>query len=279
MEDASVWLDRVRQSILDLIGSFIAYLPDLLFAILLLIVGWLVARFLRSSASKINNYINRLLEALAPTGRLSSVRLSGKGTTLVGHALYWLVLFVFVTAAARAAQLETLTFWLDEIVALLPNLIGGGTIILIGYAVSIALRDLVSTTLASAGIRQSEQVGVLAQWVALFAGAILGLEQIGVDVTFLIVILGIAVGGGIAGMAIAFGFGARTLVSCLIGSQYLQRHYVPGQTVTLRGHTGRILEIGATGITLETETGRTAFPGSIYFEEQITLRVDEDADD
>ena len=279
MEDASIWLDRVRQSLLDLASAFIAYLPDLLFAIFLLVVGWLLARFLRASATRINNYVNRLLETIAPTGRLASFRLSGRGTTLVGHLLYWLVLFIFVAAAARAARFETLTYWLDEIVGLLPNLIGGVSIVLIGYAISVAVRDLVSTTLASAEIRQSEQIGVLVQWTALLAGVVLGLEQIGIDVTFLIVVLAIVLGGAIAGMAIAFGFGARSLVASLIGAQYLQRQYMTGQTLAVGPHAGRVLEIGATCITLETDGGRTTLPGSVYFDERITLQVIEDDND
>jgi small-conductance mechanosensitive channel len=279
MEDASIWLDRVRQSLLDLASAFIAYLPDLLFAIILLVIGWLLARFLRASATRINNYVNRLLETIAPTGRLASFRLSGRGTTLVGHLLYWLVLFIFVAAAARAAEFETLTYWLDEVVGLLPNLLGGATIVLIGYAVSIAVRDLVSTTLASAEIRQSEQIGVLVQWTALLAGIVLALEQIGIDVTFLIVVLAIVLGGAVAGVAIAFGFGARSLVESLIGAQYLQRQYMTGQTLAVGPHAGRVLEIGATSITLETDDGRTTLPGSVYFDERITLQVIEDDND
>lgn len=279
MEDASIWLDRVRDSLLDLAGTFIAYLPDLFFAALLLVVGWLLARFLRASATRINDYINRMLEAVAPTGRLASFRLTGRGTALVGHILYWLVLFVFVTAAARAAKFETLTYWLDEIVSLLPNLVGGAAIVLIGYAISVAVRDLVSTTLASANIRQAEQIGVLVQWTALVAGIVLGLEQMGVDVTFLIVVLALVLGGGVAGIAIAFGFGARPLVTSLIGAQYLQRQFMVGQTVTAGAHSGRILEIGTTSMTIETDAGRTMLPGSVYFEENITVQVVEGDDD
>lgn len=279
MEEASIWLDRLRQSLLDMASTFIAYLPDLLFAIILLVIGWLLARFLRASATRINNYVNRLLESIAPTGRLASFRLSGRGTALVGHALYWLVLFIFVAAAARAARFETLTYWLDELVGLLPNLIGGISIVLIGYAVSVAVRDLVSTTLASAEVRQSEQIGVLVQWAALASGVVLGLEQIGIDVTFLIVVLAIVLGGAIAGLAIAFGFGARSLVASLIGAQYLQRQYTTGQTLTVGAYAGRVLEIGAAHITLETNAGRTTLPGSVYFDECVTLQVIENEDE
>jgi len=78
-------------------------------------------------------------------------------------------------------------------------------------------------------------------------------------------------------MALAFGLGARPLVTNLIGTHYLQQQYAVGQLLKIGEQEGRILEFTPAGIVLDTKHGRSAVPGSAFFEQPIILLESEAA--
>jgi small-conductance mechanosensitive channel len=231
-----------------------------------------VARILRAGTLRIGEGVNRVFDTLMPSGRLAAFRLSGPATKLIGDIVFWLTIFFVVTVASDVAELLTFSTWLKTVVAYLPHLLGGGIIILVGYLISSAVRDLLSTTLASVGVSQSELVGAAAQWATFLTAIIVGIDQVGIDVTFLIIIIAIVLGSILGGMAIAFGLGAKPLVTNLIGAHYLQQHYAAGQIVRIGEHEGRVLEFSATGIVLDTKEGRATIPGASYFDQRITVK-------
>jgi small-conductance mechanosensitive channel len=67
------------------------------------------------------------------------------------------------------------------------------------------------------------------------------------------------------------GFGARDYVANLIGAHYLRQAFAVGQTIRAAGHQGRILEITALNVVLETADGRVTLPGRIYNEQPIAV--------
>jgi len=279
MDEASIWLTDMKSASADLFAVFIAYLPYLVGAVLILLAGWLLARLARTMVLRMGDATNRLLDAVMPTGRLARFRLSPSATQHIGNAVYWLVMFFTITATANVAGLDTFSSWLDSIVAYLPNLLGGGLIILVGYMISEAIRDLVSTTLQSMEVAQGELIGALAQWAAFLTAIIIGIEQVGVDVTFLTVVIAIVVASLLGGMALAFGLGARPLATNLIGAHYLQQSYSIGQSIKIGAVEGRLLQFSPTGLVIETDEGQVSVPGCRYFDDQITLKDPATQDD
>ncbi len=272
MENASIWLAIIKTASLGVLTDFISYLPNLVGALLLLVAGWVLARSFKAVAVRFCDGVNRFFETVIPTGRLASFRLSRRATQLIGNVVLWLTLFFVVTVASDVAEFNTFSLWLKEIVGYLPHLMGGAFIILAGYMVSAAIRDLASTTLSSMGIGQSELIGAAIQWATFLTAIIVGIEQIGVDVTFLIVIIAIVIGSLLGGIALAFGLGAKPLATNLIGTHYLQQQYSPGQFLIIGDQEGQVLEYSPTGIVLETEEGRSTLPGEVYFYEKITVK-------
>jgi hypothetical protein len=130
----------------------------------------------------------------------------------------------------------------------------------------------VSTTVASTGSRQSELFGFAAQSAVFLSAVVIGLDQIGIDVTFLITLLGIVVGGVLLGVVFAFGFGARAFVGNLIAAQQVHQVLEPGIVVQIGDEQGQVLEITTTSVVLITAKGRLIVPAKT-FQEQMTLIV------
>jgi hypothetical protein len=254
----------------------IGYIPNLVGALLLLLFGWVFARLVRAGAGRLSDALNRLLDRFMRVDSLTRFRLSPQASKLIGNVAFWLIILFFITAATKVAQLDAFSSWLDRIVAYLPTLLAGGLIILAGYFVSALVRDLVSATLGSAGMAQSELFGSAAQGATFLTAVLIGIDQIGIDVTVLITLIAIVVAAMLAGFSIAFGLGARDFVGNLIGAHYLQLHIQPGQTAAIGGIEGEVLELTPTSVVLATARGRTTIPAKLFNEMATVVMTPDD---
>ncbi len=247
--------------------SFLAMLPSLLFAIVLLVVGWLVARLLRALTLRSARTLNRGAQALGLGGWLRNVHLPGTTTQVLASIIYWLVILFFLTAATRVLGLAVFSGWLDQLLGYLPNILSGLLIIFAGAILANIARD--ATTAALPGLAESQRLlaGRIVQGMTLIVLLIVGLDQIGIDITVIITILAVVVAALLGGLALAFSLGARTFVSNVIGAHYLDRDFSPGQRIRIRGMEGTILEITPVAVVVESGQGRLRIPAHLFAEE------------
>ena len=105
----------------------------------------------------------------------------------------------------------------------------------------------------------------------LVTAILVGADQIGIQVTFIAILVGAVMAAAVGGVTIAVSLGARDYVSNLIGAHYMRQTFEVGQRVRVAGQEGRILEFTVTSVILETDEGRVALPARIYHEEPIVL--------
>jgi small-conductance mechanosensitive channel len=251
--------------------SFVTLLPSLIGALIVLLLGWLFARLIRSGSRKILTGLNRILERTFQRGLLASVRLPMGAATIFGELAYWVVIFVTLSVSARVAQLPVVSRWLNEIVVYLPSLLFGIATIVIGYVVSIVIAERVSESARAAKLPQNEILGYICQGIVLVVAAIIGLGQIGVDVSLFVALATVAIGAVLVGFSIAFGLGARDYVGNLIAARTIRNDLSIGLLVRIGDFEGEVLEITATQVALDTEHGRTLVPAGMIEEQVVTI--------
>lgn len=254
------------------------YAPKLLGAALLLLVGWLIARLLRGLAVKLMHVLELVLHRLwrSPAGKTSA--LPSASVEIVGTILFWVVIVFFAAAATHVLGLDAFSSWLKDLMAYLPTLVAGLLIILAGVLLSGFARDLTVAALAALPDSQRLQLGRLVQGAILVTAVVMGADQIGIEITFLVVLAAVTTSAVIGGVALAVSLGARSYVANLIGAHYLRHAFEPGQRVRIGATEGTILELTAVSLVLETEQGRASIPAKVYNEETIVLLSPKDAD-
>jgi hypothetical protein len=262
--------EALRRAGAEIGERILASLPNLLGALLLLVIGWLLARILRALVMRAVLLVETLAARIGPHGGLEPLRMR-RASVVIDGIVFWGAMLVFVTAAAHVLELTSFTDWLNRLVAYLPTLAAGVLIVIAGVLLSRFLANLVQA--ASTAVDPAQRA-LLARvvYVTVLTGAVLvGADQVGIRVTFL-AIFAAALGGVIAGgVALAVGLGSRDFIANLIGAHYLRQAFAVGQTIRAAGHQGRILDIHATGVVLETTEGRVTLPGRVYHDEPIVL--------
>jgi small-conductance mechanosensitive channel len=270
MDETKKLGDAVASSGAAIMDAVVTYLPSILGAVLLLLAGWILARLLRAVTVRSVLLLDTLLSRVTKTAGVERLRMA-RSSTVLGAVVFWVVLLFFVTAATHVLGLQSFTEWLARLLDYLPTLAAGLLIVIVGYVFSRFLADLVQATATRLAPAQRNALARVAQGMVLITAVLVGADQIGIQVTFLAILVGTMVAAAVGGVTIAVSLGARDYVSNLIGAHYMRQAFDVGQRVRARGHEGRILEITVTSLVLETDEGRVAVPARVYHEEPIVL--------
>lgn len=270
MNETSDWLSESATSAQNAMGAIVAFLPNLVAAILLGMLGWLVARFARVTVRYVGTRLNDIVERM-PLRHSSLFSLSPTAIRVLGDFAFWLVAFLFLIGVAAVLELNAVSEWLARLAGFLPAILAGGLIIVIGIAASILLGQLATATAAPAGAARSQLLGRFVQGTVLVVAVVLGIGQTGLDMTLpvaLIVVVVASVGGA---LTLAFAFGARDLVRDLIGAHGLQHYCELHQRVRVDDIEGEVVDLTATGLVLATDEGRVLVPGRVFHERAIVV--------
>lgn len=271
MNDLGETLSQAATAVLERVVEF---LPSLIGAVLLLVVGWAVARILRALTTRAVLLLEPLIARIATPAGMERPRV-GRASALLGSTVFWIVLLFFFSVATQVLGLDAFTDWLARLIDYLPTFAAGVLVVAAGYVVSRFVAQIVRATTTRLATAQREILARLTQTVILVSAILVGADQIGIKITFLAIIAAAAAFAVVGGLALAVGLGSRDYIANLIGAQTLRQAFSVGQTIRAAGHQGRILEMTATGLILETAEGRMTVPGSVAHREAIALVVNE----
>ena len=137
----------------DVVNELLGYLPNLLGAALILIIGWFVARLLRRLVTNLLSATgaDALSQKVGIDRAIGDQKLSG----LVGLIAYILIFVPVLVAALNALQIDAVTqpvsAMLNEVLAALPNLFAAALVLVVAYVVGRIVAGLVSNLLAGIG--------------------------------------------------------------------------------------------------------------------------------
>jgi len=271
--DSIGWRSTFTETLGKLIERASAFVPNLIAAAILLLLGWVVARVSRVSVEKLLGVSLRRL-AKAPHIQ-SAVERSGVQNAvpwLASAFVYWIILLFFAAAAVERLELDVASDLVSRLAFYLPNVLLGLLLVFVAIVTGSMAQTAIARAGATAGMAQAPLLARAAEVLIIFVGVVIGVDQIGIHSTLLMLVVTVIVAVVFGGVALAFGLGSGTAVSNLISSRYVARTYRPGQTVSIEGIEGRILEITPTGVVLDSSAGRVLVPAR-KFSEQTSILV------
>lgn len=205
------WADVLMVSLQNLWGGFIAFLPSLVGAIVVFVIGWIVAMALEKVIERIlkSIQIDRIFDQLGLMKAMQKAGLDWEFSGFVGWLVKWFVLIAFTLAAADILGLSQVASFLGDVVAYIPNILVSALILLAAAMISDFLERVVRASMQAAEFVAPNTVGLLIRW-AIWIFAILAVfNQLGVaanlvNTLFMGFVAFLAVAGGLA-----FGLGGQ----------------------------------------------------------------------
>ena len=272
IDSPGLWLERALQ---ELTQALMTFLPNLLEALALLLVGWVAAFVLRWLIHRFGKGLDAILAVIHRWLGQEVTRPRWSVSILLGNILFWITLAFVVSAAAEQLGLVTFANWVLELLGYLPRVLISLFILFIGYLVSSGVRNLVMAVADSSGFQHGLALGHLVSGLILAFALLLALAQLGLDIDVFVNIIIVATAALFGSMALAFGIGAGDAVRNIMASHYVRKAYRPGQRVRMESLEGEILELTQVAVILETREGAAWIPARRFLE-QVALVIEEE---
>ena len=213
------WTDIVVGSLQNLWLGFANFVPNLIGALIVLIIGLIVAAGLGALVEKIFGAIklDSLLEKLGLKPYFERAGMKLRGSYFLGRLVYWFIVIAFLLAASDSLGLYALSGFLTNVLNYLPNVIAAVLIMLVAVVLGNFLRRIVIASVLGAKLHAAHFLGSLIWWVLVIFGFLAALSQLNIaaDIVNSIVtgfIAMLALAGGLA-----FGLGGRDYAAHLVG--------------------------------------------------------------
>jgi hypothetical protein len=271
--------NRWAQAVNDSLNLFMLrigeHLPNILGGILLVLIGWGLARVARSVTIRLSSRLDRLFRGRGADHFMNRLGVEWPASTVIGGIVFWLVFLLFFTAATETLGLPVLATWLSGVSYYLPRVLGAVLIVLAGLLVGNLARDAMMATATAAGLGYGDLLGRGVQVIILLIAVVTAVDQLGIESRFLTITVTVVIAAVIGGGALAFGLGSRTAVSNIIAAHYIRQVYRIGHTVRIGDVHGKIVEITPTWVVLENAAGRVFVPAKQFSEVASVLLVKE----
>ena len=207
----STWGTAVLTPLQDIWYRFLVFLPNLIGALLILIIGWIIAAGLDRLVTQILKQI-KLDTALNKIGVKNFFRKAGvdfETSDFIGGLVRWTILLVAFLAAADIMGLAKVTDFLNQILAYVPNIFVAVAILLIGMLAANFFAHVVRGAVGIAKIRSASFLAAITKWVIWIFTVLVALNQLGIasmiiNYLMMAIFMMIALAGGLA-----FGLGGQ----------------------------------------------------------------------
>ncbi len=216
----------IQEIVRDSIGAFLNgigdFLPNILAALLILFVGWIIARVFKAGVGRVLRTIKfpMLAERAGIDGFLKTGGVKQTSTELLAVLVYWLIMLIVLVTAVNALRLEMASQLLNQIMLYIPNIIVAVIVLVVGLYAANFVAGLVRTAAANAGIAEAEIVAALARYALIVFTFAIALNQlrIGEDIVAngFLILFGAACLAG----ALAVGLGAREVVNRYMNERF-----------------------------------------------------------
>lgn len=188
-----------------------AFLPRLLAALLVLAVGWIVARWIRTGVSRGLHAIR--FDELAKKAGIDDLLKQGDVPLTLNGVLaglgYWLIMLVTLLAVIDSLGLAVASDVFNRVVLYLPNVVVAVLILVLGALFAKLIRGTVSTVLANAQVEGAPLISAIAYYAILIFAIALALVQLQIGRDLVLRAFTVAFGAVALAFGLAFGLGAR----------------------------------------------------------------------
>src|ERR687893_1071196 len=204
------------QPLQNALVTFLSYVPQLMGAIIILVIGYIVAKVLQAVITRVLRGIG--FEGWMEKGGIKQffdrAQTNQTPTSIIGKLVFWFVFIIALTMAAGALGIPQVSEILGQLIAYIPSIIAAILILILAALLANFVSGIVR------GATGSGLLASIAQYAIIVYAAFAALTQLGIAVqltanTFLILLGGVALAA-----ALAFGLGGRDLARDVLQKAY-----------------------------------------------------------
>lgn len=203
------------EPIMDMVHHLFGYLPKLGTALLILIVGWILAKFITKIFITFLRTVDfdKLSSKMGLTKVLKTGGIAEKPSTLFGCIIYWVMMLGVLTAHLKALGIEVVSSMLDKVLGYIPSVISGVIVLIVGMLIARVVSVLIYIVAKNTDMPIPETLSKLSKWAIVAFVAVVYLKEIGFGIFFAGPTFSTVLTGVVFAIALSFGLAGKDIAA------------------------------------------------------------------
>lgn len=206
------WGQFFTASLLNLWAGFVSFVPGLLGAIILFIVGWLVGSVIGKAITQVlaSLKIDKLFESAGANDLFNRAGIKFSISAFLGNVIKWFIIVVFLMASLQIVGLTQVNDFLSNtVLSYLPRVVIAALVLIIATVISDTMKKIVEGSAKAAHISSSNMLGSVTRYAIWIFAFIIALSELGIATAFMQILFTGFVAALAIGLGLAFGLGGK----------------------------------------------------------------------
>lgn len=222
------WGEAIFVSMSNALNTFLAAIPQVLGALLILVIGWIISNVLARLVKEVleRSGADRLFAQHG--GQVYGARSSQfQPSAVAAEIVKWIVRFIFLVAAANVLGMPQVSLLLNQVLLWIPNLIVAAVILLLAPLLARFVRGAIEVGAGQMGFSNASLLGQMAEIAIVAFAVLIAINQLGIAADLInILFIGLVAALSLA-FGLAFGLGGRD-----VAAQVTQQWYTSMSSAT-----------------------------------------------
>jgi len=215
--------EAVLISVAAALTTLLAFIPALIGAVIILVVGWFLADIVARLVTTILRRVG--FETMAQrTGVSGFITMTGardaSASMVIGELVKWFIRLIFIEMAAQVLHVSAITGLINSVILFIPNLIIALVIVMIGFLVANFVANLVRGGAGEMGMKNPNILAGIAKYAIIGMVVLIALNQVGIAATFVNALFIAFVAALALAAGLAFGLGGREVAGQMWSQWY-----------------------------------------------------------
>jgi len=262
MEEVINSTQIITESLSSFGKQFMGALPLIFTVIVILVVGWILARIIRGVVAKLLDLakFDEVADKMQVTEMLERGNITAKPSGIVAKFAYWIVMLLVFITATNSLGWTVVSEKLGDLIDYLPRLFSAGIIFAIGIWIASFIRDIISAATSSMGVSTGNIISSFVFYFLATMVTLTALQQVNINTDIITSNIFIILGAVLIAGAIAYGFASRDILTNILSSYFSRNKYEIGQHIRVRDVEGKITDLDNISVTIQTANDIVVVP-------------------
>ncbi len=273
MDKVSQMSNKTLESLSGWTEKLVPTLQNLLGAIVVLIVGWLITKFVIYLLRKILKFakVDKLTQKLNELKVFGDSKIKFSITKVITIFVKWVMMLVFLIIASDIMNWEIVSKEIGNLLRYLPRLFSAIALFMVGIYIAKFVKKAIQGFYDSFDLAGSKIISTLVFYIIAIIITITALNQAGINTRVITNNVTVILGAFLLAIAIGFGLGSREIIADLLRTFYTRKNFEAGDTIKVDDLEGTVESIDNICLTLSTTKGKVVIPIKDIVESRVEI--------
>ncbi|HFA48815.1 MAG TPA: mechanosensitive ion channel [Bacteroidetes bacterium] len=239
----------------EVLMKFASALPNVIGAIVILVIGWLIAKIISKALQKVFETIkiDRFGDKLNETEFATKANFKVKVSTFLSKLIYYVFMLVVVMMATDVLGMPVVSSMVSDLISYLPRLLSAIVLFVLGIYLAEFIKNIVLAACTALAIPSAKIIATFVFYLIFLTLTISAMAQASIDTALITSNLTVILGGVILAFSIGYGFASRDTMANFIASFYSKNKVKVGDLVSIDGSSGKVIAMDSISLTLQAE--------------------------